>query len=77
MPLQEKDVFIKDPKPDMTTREKNLFLSGKLAVAPLVTRKIVLIERIEIGGHGWWIPAPRQAGSDPWPAPRTRRPGFR
>ncbi len=55
MPIQEKKSFIKDPKPDMTTREKNEFLSAKLATAPQVTRKIVRIQRVEIGGSGWWI----------------------
>jgi len=55
MTLQERKVFIKDPKEDMTTREKNMHLSAKLAVGPNANRKIVRIERIEIGGSGWWI----------------------
>ncbi len=55
MPLQEKRAFINDPKPDMSTEEKNLHLSAKLAVAPHAKRKIVWIERIEIGASGWWI----------------------
>ncbi len=55
MPLQEKKTFIKDPKQNMTMEEKNRFLSAKLAVTPHVKRKIVLIERIEIGASGWRI----------------------
>jgi len=55
MPLQEKKVFIKDPKENMTITEKNMHLSANLAVAPNANRKIVRIERIEIGGSGWWI----------------------
>jgi hypothetical protein len=55
MPLEEKKSFIKDPNLDMTMEQKNKHLSAKLAVAPNLTRKIVRIERIEIGGSGWWI----------------------
>ena len=55
MPLEERRAFIKDPRPNMTTREKNLHLSAKLAVAPHAKRKIVSIQRIEIGASGWWI----------------------
>ena len=55
MALQEKTVFLADPKADMTPEEKNLFLSAKLAVAPNGKRQIVRIERIEIGGSGWRI----------------------
>ena len=55
MPLQDKTVFIKDPQPDMTIRQKNMHLSAKLGTAPNVKRKIVQIERIEIGGTGWRI----------------------
>ena len=55
MPLQEKQSFLKDPRPDMTIREKNEFLSAKLAVTPNVKRKIVRIERIEIGATGWRV----------------------
>ena len=55
MPLQEKKAFIADPKPNMTIAEKNRHLSAKLAVGPQLKRKIVQIERIEIGGSGWWI----------------------
>ena len=53
--MQEKKSFIRDPRVNMTPRQKNEFLSAKLAVAPQVTRKIVRIERIEIGGSGWRI----------------------
>ena len=53
--MQEKKSFIRDPRANMTPRQKNEFLSAKLAVAPQVTRKIVRIERIEIGGSGWRI----------------------
>jgi hypothetical protein len=55
MPLQEKKAFIKDPKADMTAREKNEYLSAKLAIAPHVKRKIVRIERIENGALGWRV----------------------
>ena len=55
MPLQEKKAFIRDTSPNMSMEQKNKRLSAKLAVAPNLTRKIVRIERIEIGGLGWWI----------------------
>ena len=55
MPLQEKKVFIKDTSTNMSVEQKNKFLSAKLAVAPNLKRKIIRIERIEIGGSGWWI----------------------
>jgi hypothetical protein len=55
MPLQEKKVFIKDTSTNMSIEQKNKHLSAKLAVAPNLKRKIVRIERIEIGGSGWWI----------------------
>ncbi len=55
MPLKEREVFIPDPEPDMTIEEKNMHLSAKLAIAPNSKRKIVGIERIEIGAQGWWI----------------------
>ncbi len=55
MPLQEKKAFIKDPNQDMTTDEKNMYLSAKLSLSPYVHMKIVWIERIEIGASGWWI----------------------
>ena len=55
MPLQELKVFIEDEKPDMSFQDKNMQLSAELATAPNVKRKIVRIERIEIGASGWWI----------------------
>ena len=55
MALEEKKTFIEDDKPNMTFEEKNLQLSAELAVAPNVKRKIVQIDRIEIGASGWWI----------------------
>lgn len=55
MPLQEKNVFIKDESQDMTIDEKNSQLSAELANAPYVNMKIVRIERIEIGANGWRI----------------------
>ena len=55
MPLAEQSTFIPDAKPDMTFREKNQQLSAELSLAPNVTRKIVTIDRIEIGGTGWRI----------------------
>jgi hypothetical protein len=55
MPLQDKTTFIPDPEPEMTIRDKNLHLSAILAVAPLATKQIVVIERIEIGASGWRV----------------------
>ena len=55
MPLQEKKSFIKDTKPNMTPKEKNKLLSTELARSPNGTRKIVRIERIEIGASGWYV----------------------
>lgn len=55
MPLQEKKSFIQDPEPDMTTEDKNMHLSAKLAIAPYKKMQIVRIYRIEIGASGWWI----------------------
>ena len=55
MALEEKKTFIQDEKQNMTFEEKNLQLSAELAVAPNVKRKIVHIDRIEIGASGWWI----------------------
>jgi hypothetical protein len=55
MPLQELKVFIEDEKPGMSFEDKNIQLSGELAVPPNSKRKIVRIERIEIGASGWWI----------------------
>jgi hypothetical protein len=52
---EEKNVFIQDPRENMTTREKNMHLSAKLAVAPNANRKIERIDRIENGGSGWQI----------------------
>jgi len=55
MPLQEKKAFIRDTSSNMSIEQKNKHLSAELAVAPNLTRKIVRIERIEIGGSGWLI----------------------
>ena len=55
MPLQEKKSFIQDPEPDMTTEDKNMHLSAKLAIAPYKKMQIVRIYRIEIGASGWSI----------------------
>ena len=55
MPLKDNTAFVKDERPKMTTREKNMQLSAKLATSPNVKRKIISIERIEIGGSGWRI----------------------
>ena len=55
MPLEERKVFIEDEKPDMSFEDKNMQLSAELAISPNVKRKIVRIERIEIGASGWWI----------------------
>jgi hypothetical protein len=56
MPLREKESFISDPEPYMTSIEaKNMYLSAKLALAPYKKMQIVRIERIEIGGSGWRI----------------------
>lgn len=53
MPLKDKESFIEDPEQDMTTEDKNTFLSAKLAVAPYKKMQIVRIDRIEIGASGW------------------------
>lgn len=55
MPLEERRAFIEDERPNMTYEEKNQQLSAELAVAPNAKRKIVCIDRIEIGASGWWI----------------------
>jgi hypothetical protein len=55
MALQENKRFLKDPKPNMSIADKNMYLSAKLAVAPFRKLKIVKIQRIEIGATGWWI----------------------
>jgi hypothetical protein len=55
MPLEERKVFIEDEKPDMSFEDKNMQLSAELAISPNAKRKIVRIERIEIGASGWWI----------------------
>ena len=55
MPLEERRVFIEDEKLDMSFEDKNMQLSAELAMPPNVKRKIVRIERIEIGASGWWI----------------------
>jgi hypothetical protein len=55
MPLEERKVFIEDQKADMSFEDKNLQLSSELAIPPNSRRKIVRIERIEIGASGWWI----------------------
>ncbi|MBK8276346.1 MAG: hypothetical protein IPK92_11000 [Nitrospira sp.] len=55
MPLEERSTFIWDDKPDMTFEEKNRQLSAELGIAPNSKRKIVRIDRIEIGGAGWRI----------------------
>ena len=55
MPLQEKKVFLRDPRPAMTTEQKNRHLSAKLAGAPHAKRKLVRIERIEISASGWYV----------------------
>jgi len=55
MPLKDQSAFIKDERPNMTIREKNEQLSVTLATSPNVKRKIIKIERIEIGGSGWRI----------------------
>ena len=55
MTLEEKKTFIEDPKPNMTTEEKNGHLSYMLGLAPHHARNIFRIERVEIGASGWWI----------------------
>lgn len=55
MPLREDRRFIPDPRPNMTTEEKNVELSTNLALVPFRTMQIVRIDRIEIGASGWWI----------------------
>lgn len=55
MPLDERNTFIWDDRSDMTFEEKNLQLSAELGLSPNSKRKIVRIDRIEIGGAGWRI----------------------
>jgi hypothetical protein len=55
MPLEEKKTFVEDPKPNITTEEKNRHLSYMLGTAPHHGRNIFRIERVEIGASGWWI----------------------
>lgn len=55
MPLDEQRAFIEDTSLDMSFEDKNLQLSAVLAIPPNSRRKIVRIDRIEIGASGWWI----------------------
>ncbi len=55
MPLQDKKGFIEDSADDLTTDQKNKELGAALQTRPWVRRKIVSIERVEIGGKGWWV----------------------
>ena len=55
MPVQESKNFIEDPRPNMTTEEKNMHLSYMLRVVPHARQSIFRIERVEIGATGWWI----------------------
>jgi hypothetical protein len=55
MTVQEKKTFIEDPRPNMTTEEKNRHLAYMLGVAPHYAQNIFRIERVEIGASGWWI----------------------
>jgi len=54
MSLQVKKTFIKDDKPGMTADEKNMCLSGWLAIAPYVDMNIIRIERKD-EDSGWYI----------------------
>jgi hypothetical protein len=55
MTVQEKRTFIEDPRPNMTTEEKNRHLAHMLGLAPHHAQNIFCIERVEIGASGWWI----------------------
>ncbi len=55
MPLDERSAFIWDERDNMTFEEKNRQLAAEVGVAPHSKRKIVRIDRIEIGGTGWKI----------------------
>jgi hypothetical protein len=55
MPLGEQKAFIEDKDPNMTYKQKNTQLAAALSSAPNWARKIVQIDRIEIGASGWWI----------------------
>ena len=55
MPLQEQKTFVKDSRDDLTVRERNEELGARLIVAPLVTKKIFRIDRVEIGAKGWYV----------------------
>lgn len=45
---------IKDPRPNMTSEEKNLYLSAKLATGANSTRDITRIERYQSGTTTGW-----------------------
>lgn len=55
MPLDEQKTFIEDDQEDMSYKDKNQRLADALSKAPIWTKKIVQIDRIEIGANGWWI----------------------
>ncbi|MBX3372889.1 MAG: hypothetical protein KF817_03580 [Phycisphaeraceae bacterium] len=55
MPLQEQTGYIKDSRPDLTTREKNAELGARLQIAPWNGRDIVSIHRLEIRVRGWEV----------------------
>lgn len=55
MALQERTIFIKDPRPGMTKQDKNIYLGAQLALAPLLDLSIVQIKRVESNAPGWSV----------------------
>ena len=55
MTVEERKIFIEDPRPNMMREEKNTHLSYMLRVAAYANQNIFRIERAEIGASGWWI----------------------
>lgn len=55
MPLQEQKTFVKDSRDDLTVRARNEEVGAALMIAPLATKKIFRIDRVEIGAKGWYV----------------------
>ena len=55
MPIQDRQGFIKDARPNMTYQQKNGQLGAALQNPPWARRKIIRIDRIEISAQGWRI----------------------
>lgn len=55
MPLQEQKKFVGDSQNNLTVRQRNKELGAALMIAPLVSKKIFKIDRVEIGAKGWFV----------------------